>query len=321
MADPLNPKVDGDLAALGISDRNDPGAEIYGDLEEEAQATAAEETEAPEPQEEVQTPEPEKAEDPEEKPLLAQLEDLGQPEQTASEESEIDRLRREKIELEAALRERRRIAEDEIRNAVPKEEPKEDTEPYLNSPVVQQTLRAIRDENPEQYEQTLIELAKAEMLREVEAKEQALIARLEKAEMSAQEAQQRDTVKQGINSALTTMRAEGGLMTELVEEFEANGMNSHIGRKMQEAPQMFYSPQGTEDAVRSLESKLRSKIAHAQRPESRAVVQGAAVSAGTGGASTRGIDMDVEPNQKTPEEEYVDRMFNTSRSNKLEFFG
>jgi hypothetical protein len=110
-------------------------------------------------------------------------------------------------------------------------------------------------------------------------------------------------------------------MTELVEEFEANGMNSHIGRKMQEAPQMFYSPQGTEDAVRSLESKLRSKIAHAQRPESRAVVQGAAVSAGTGGASTRGIDMDVEPNQKTPEEEYVDRMFNTSRSNKLEFFG
>ena len=317
MPDLLNPDRPGDLAALGISDRN-PFSVEEPVQEEAAQATAAEE-EAPveEPQEEVQAQETEQAED-EPKSILAQLAE--QEEKPVSDESELTRLRQDKLRLEAALQERRLDAERSIRDRAEAVTKPEEPESYLQSPVVQQTLRHIREENPEQYEQTLIELAKAEYAKVADAKEKAVIDRLDQYEKDRSEADQRTVVKQGINTALGKMRAEGGLHAELVEEFQERGMDSHIGRKMQQSPGMFYSEQGTEDAVRSLESKLRSQIARAKHPETEQAVQGVVTSAGAGVASTRGVNLNEKPIKKSPEDEYRDSFTGASRGGaSLEF--
>ena len=316
MPDLLNPDRPGDVTALGFTSKNPPSEDIPVQ-EEAAQATAAEE-EVPEeePKEEVQAQEAEPAED-ESKSILSQL---AEQEPVVPVVPEVTRLQQENLRLEAALRERRQVAEDQIRAAAAAPAQVEEPESYLKSPYVQQTLRHIREEQPEQYEQTLIEIAKAEFAKEVEAREKAHIERMDKSDQQGQEATQRAAVKQGISTALNEIRAEGGLHAELVEEFELRGMDSHIGRKMQEVPQMFYSQQGTEDAVRSLESKLRSQIARAKHPEQAQAVQGTVTSAGTGVASTRGVNLNEKPVKKSPEDEYLDSFTGASRGGaSLEF--
>jgi hypothetical protein len=316
MSDVLNPERTGDLSALGISDRN-PFSVEEPVQEEEAQATAAvEEAPVEEPVEVPVQAEPEPAADVEPS-ILSQLEE---PKPEVSEQSEVTRLQQENLQLNAALRERRAIAEEDIRNAAKVPEATKEPESYLNSPYVQQTLRAVREENPEQYEQTLIEIAKAEMMKEVEAKEKQVMDRLNQTESTRQEAEQRTIVKQGIETAFGKVRAEGGLYAELVQEFQDRGMDSHIGRKMQQTPDMFYTETGAEDAVRSLESRLRSRIAQAQQAEKATVVQGAVTSAGSGVASTRGVNLNEKTEQKSPEDEYLDSFTGATRGGSaLEF--
>jgi len=310
---PLEVTETGDVTALGFSDRNNPSEDIYGP-EAEAQAPAAEEVVEVEP--EVQA-EPEKAEGDES--LLAQVpEDKAE---TPSEESEISRLRAKNLGLEAALLERQKVAEEQIRAAATPETPPDKPESFLDSPYVQQSLKAVQEENPEQYQSMLVEIAKADLARDIDAREKALIDRIEQSERVATEATQRAAVKQGIETAFNKVRAEGGLSAELVGEFQERGMDSHIGREMQTRPELFYSEQGAEDAVRILESKLRASIESAKHQEPSRAVQGTVTSAGTGAASTRGVTMDEKPIPKSTEEEYADRMFNTSRGNKIEFLG
>jgi len=318
MSDPLNPQVEGDLSALGISDRNPISVEEPTPVEE-AQATAAEE-----PQEEVPVQaEPEPAED-EPKSVLAQLDEQeAAPVEESSLQAELDRERQARASAEAALRERRRIAEEEIRTAAPTPEPaKEEPESYLNSPYVQQTLQAVRENHPEQYEQTLIEIAKAEFAKEVEAKEMALRAELDKVRQESQQREANASAEQGIKSAFSKIKAESGLGAELVDELYSKGYDdSHLGRMMAAEPGRFQTERGTEEAIRILESRLNAKIRQAQQREPTAAVQGAVVSAGTGVASTRGIAMNEKPKEVSPEDDYADRMFNTSRANKIEFLG
>ena len=310
MSNPLDPDRPGDLAALGISDRN-PASEEMLEQDEEAQVTAAEE-EVVEEAPEVEAEEPEQAEG--EERILAQLEEEVVAKEKPSVEAELQRLRQEKLALEAALRERRAIAEERIKAAA--ETPKQEQEPesYLKSPYVQQTLRAIRDENPEQYEQTLIEIAKAEFQKELEQREKVYAERLSQIEKQGQEAATRTTVKQGIEAAFNKVRADGGLYAELVEEFQEKGIEgSHIGRMMMNEPERFYTQKGAEEAVLVLESRLRSQIARAKRKEPDRVVQGVVASAGSGVASTRGVNLNEKPIKKSQEDEYLDSFMGANR--------
>lgn len=304
MADPLNPVVEGDLGAFGIADRNPISVETPEPVEE-AQATVAEE--APE--------------EGEEKPILSQLIEEEAPEET--EESELHKARMEILRLqrekEEALQERLRIAEERVlTQTAPKPEP-EPTVDYLKNPAVQAVLRQIREEQPEQYEQTLIDLATQQMNRTLEEKEQFFNAELQKLKDERHLEARNAQVKQVIESTLSDIGKEGGLYSELVDDWKSRRMESFVGKKMMENPTLFYSEQGVRDAVQSLESQLRHQIEVKKAgPSTRA---GVATSAGTGVASTRGIDMNEKLDEKTPEEEYADRMFNTRRSEKLEFFG
>jgi hypothetical protein len=331
MPDLLNPDRPGDLAALGISDRNPISVEEPVQ-EETAQATAAEEVEAPveapveEAQVEVQAQETEQAEDDQPKSILSQLETQEEV-QPVSDESELARLRQENTRLQqdnvrkdAALIERRQIAEDQIRAAAAQPTPPAEPERYIDNQFVKQTLQSIQEEHPEQLPQAIAQVVAEDIGKTFEVREKALIDRIDKSDTERREAEQRATVKQGISTALNEIKAEGGLHAELVDEFELRGMDSHIGRKMQDTPGMFYSQQGTEDAVRSLESKLRSQIRRAKHPEQEQAVQGTVTSAGTGVASTRGVNLNEKPIVKSPEDEYLDTFTNARRGGAgLEF--
>lgn len=322
---PLDPQRTGDLSALGISDRNDPGAEIYGPEEEEAQATAAEE-QAEEPVKEAPVPE-EPAEEPQEEPTLSQLIELEkEPEEKAEEdrvarlEAEIEKLRKER---EEDMRERLRLAEEQVRLKAqsPDPSPEQPTESYLGRPAVQAMLRQIRDENPDQYEQTLIELAKAETREETKSLLGGYEAKLQEIEKKSQEAQRQVATRQVIENTIEGVKAQGGMLAELVDDWHTRREGSFIYQMMMENPAPFVNgdQRGIRDAVYALESRLRHKLSQGSGAGGQST--GVVSSAGSGVASTRGVQMNEKPRQKTPEEEYADRMFNTSRAEKLEFFG
>ena len=318
MADPLNPVVEGDLGAFGIADRNPISVETPEPVEE-AQATEAEEAPEEEQPEVQAKPEPEEGE---EKPILSQLIEEEAPEE--AEESELHKARMEILRLqrekEEALQERLRIAEERV---LTQTEPKPEPEPpidYLKNPAVQAVLRQVREEQPEQYEQTLIDLATQQMNRSLEEKEKAFSAELQRLRDERQLEARNAQVKQVIESTLSDIGKEGGLYSELVDDWKSRRMESFVGKKMMENPTLFYSEQGVRDAVQSLESQLRHQIeVKKSGPSTRA---GVATSAGTGVASTRGINMNENPSEKTPEEEYLDGIERAGRRSKnLEFFG
>jgi len=323
---PLSPERSGDLSALGIADRNDPSVEIFGDPEEEAQATAAEPTEAPEEEpeaQEVQAEEPEPAEGEEKSGLELLIEQEAAPVEESSVESRMREIELENARLKAGIeaREQERLQQEEARvRALATPKPAEQAPAdYLNNPAVQAVLRQVREEQPEQYEQTLIDLATQQMDKKLEEKERLMTERLQTMERERQEQERNVQVKQVIESTLSEIGAEGGLYADLVADWNSRRMDSFVGKKMMETPQMFWSAEGVRDAVQSLESRLRHQLEMKKAGPSTGT--GVVTSAGTGVASTRGVEMNEKPKHQTPEDEYADRMFNTSRAEKLEFFG
>ena len=319
MADPLNPQVEGDLGALGISDRNPISVEEPEPVEE-AQATAAEEVVASEPQVEPEVQaEPEQAEG-EESSLITLIEQEAAP--VAETPDELQAAREEIARLKGAAEERERLAEAEKRVLAltePKAPAQDEPTNYMSSPAVQAVLRQVRDESPEQYEQTLVDLAKAEMRQEIEAKERQFTERITQMEQQRQQEAQQAQVRQVIETTLTDISKEGGLYAELVDDWKTRRMDSFVGKKMMETPGMFYSEQGVRDAVMSLESKLRHQMA--TKKSGVGTQAGVVASAGTGVASTRGVSMQDKPKKVSPEDEYTDRIFNARRAAKIEFLG
>lgn len=322
MTDPLNPVVEGDLGAFGIADRNPISVETP-DPVEEAQATAAETVEEVKEEAPEVRAEPEPAEGEKSGLELLIEQEAAPPVEESSAEAKYHALElelaKERSAREAVERERLRQEEARVRALATPKPAEEGSEDYLKNPAVQAVLRQIRDEQPEQYEQTLIDLATQQMDKKLAEKEKLFTDRLQAIERERQEQERNVRVRQGIESTLSEMGAEGGLYADLVADWKTRRMDSFVGQKMMETPQMFYTPQGVRDAVQSLESKLRHQIK--TRKTGASTGAGVVASAGSGVASTRGVEMNEKPKNQTPEDEYADRMFNTSRANKLEFFG
>ena len=322
MADPLNPQVEGDLGAFGIADRNPISVETPEPVEE-AQATAAETVEEVEEAPEVQA-EPEPAEGEEKSGLELLIEQEVAPVEESSVESRMREIELENARLKAGIeaREQERLRQEEARVralATPKPA-EEDPTDYLKNPAVQAVLRQVREEQPEQYEQTLIDLATQQMDKKLEEKERLMTERLQTMERERQEQERNLQVKQGIESTLSEMGAEGGLYADLVADWKARRMDSFVGKKMMETPQMFYTPQGVRDAVQSLESSLRHQIKTKKTGASTGA--GVVTSAGAGVASTRGVDMNEKPEEQSAEDAYADSIVNAGGGRKnLEFLG
>ena len=321
MTDPLNPVVEGDLGAFGIADRNPISVETPEPVEE-AQATAAETVEEVEEAPEVQA-EPEPAEGEEKSGLELLIEQEVAPVEESSVEVRMREIELENARLKAGIeaREQERLRQEEARvRALATPKPTEQAPAdYLNNPAVQAVLRQVRDEQPEQYEQTLIDLATQQMDKKLEEKERLMTERLQTMERERQEQERNAQVKQVIESTLSEIGAEGGLYADLIADWNSRRMDSFVGKKMMETPQMFWSAEGVRDAVQSLESRLRHQLEMKKAGPSTGT--GVVASAGTGVASTRGVEMNEKPKETTPEDEYSDRMFNSSRNEKIEFLG
>jgi len=301
MSDPLNPRdPEGDLSVFGASEKLIlPVEEIEG--EEEAQVTAAE----PETPEKTPEPSAEEAQPAEEEPSILET---ALKAVKPSDESEMTKLRQENARLTGMLEGRLGALEDQVRT--PEPEPKEE-EDYYNSPAVQGVLHRIREENPEQYESTLIRIAEKRMEDRLEKRFGSMEKKLETEKQEKQLQDQAASLQSGIRGVLTKIKSEGGVPAQIIEDFDTRQVNSFLWKKFQTNQYLALAGEdGIRAAINGVERELRERP---QPSEQSTVEPSVEASAGGGQASTRGVNLGEKPDKKTPEDEIADEIMGIPR--------
>lgn len=309
--DPLVDERPGNIEAItGVSSKNDLDTfdNVYGTEEQEETVEVAGEEESPPV---------EAAEEDSQEPEKSILQQFYEDQRSGEKESELTRLRQENARLQAQIESRIHAVEEKLRGGGEAPVEEVDTDP-LRSPIIRQTLHALREEDPEKYEAALVELATQRAERKLRSELDTLKSKVSQREQSDTVKAQMSAYQQQLLNVFAGIKGQGGLVGEIVSDFETNAKDSLLGKKISENPYILMSVQGIRGAIAEVESDLR---ANAARKSGVGQVSGREASAGGGKASRRGISLNEKPQEKSFEELVIEDIENIGTPTQKLFGG
>lgn len=238
-------------------------------------------------------------------------------EKKRDEESENTRLRQELAEMRGELKGRLEAAEQQIRQSTPVTEP-EPEESIWKTPAVKGMLREIQEEDPDK----VLPAAMSVMEKQLEEKLTEYRAEVQKTLETEKAKLQSDKLAEqmigSVHQVLAKIKSEGGVSAEIVDDFYTRRNESFLGKRLSQNRNIVLAGEdGLRGAVVGIEAELRRQPQQSTPASVEPVSQ---ESAGSGGASTRGVQLGEKPNKKTPEEQIADDMMNVGkRTSKIPF--
>jgi hypothetical protein len=233
-----------------------------------------------------------------------------------SSDAELTRLRQENARMQGELEGRRKAIEEQIRGTEPTPEPEKES--LWQSPAVAGMLRRLQEEDPDQVLPAVMKVLEEEVGEKVSKEVQAVRDEVAQQQQARQQKELANQVLSGVHGVLANIKSEGGVAAEIIDDFYNRQEQSLLFQRFKNNEGIIYAgADGIRGAIMGIEAELRQR---AQQSTPASVSPVAEESAGSGGASTRGVRLGEKPKKKTPEEQIADDIMSIGkRTSSIDF--